>query len=436
MLAMGRHKSRMSIPQVKTARCQYIWCSKPDCGNRYDTRHPTGAGNVINGKRWTGVKRRLGSGHTALPVCGRCRGLQINKKDAFTSEGLGEELLPYPESKSPLEIAAAHGRDLGDGGGQPLLYAAECGSLDACILLIKNGASVAAKGGKTCLHAASEGGHLYVCCFLLKHGVDVDGRDDDGCSALDIARRKGYTAVAAMLMEIMDKKVAQISDQENKRKRDALSMPPTPIYDSVVAIIENVAYAARMETECRDRDREKREYEEKLHRLETEKAAVEQRLELKRTQFERTVSQLEQEKVSAAAKLGIEHRESKRVRRELETTIERLKQEMATSDEKLEQKNEDCRVVVQQLMHEKTLAQAELKEVSCDRDREQRELEVTVERLEREKIMSEAKLDKFELENAELRIIVKQLEQREELARYKLTQVLKPHVVVKQEPLA
>ena len=55
---------------------------------------------------------------------------------------------------------------------------------------------------RTSLHYASEGGHLAVVQTLLDHGADVAARDNDGQTALDVARDE---EVKAALREHGDK---------------------------------------------------------------------------------------------------------------------------------------------------------------------------------------------------------------------------------------
>ncbi|XP_031624813.1 protein phosphatase 1 regulatory subunit 12A-like [Contarinia nasturtii] len=56
------------------------------------------------------------------------------------------------------------------------------------------------KGGGTFLHNCASA-NFYTCAkVLLENGIDVDIQDDDGKKALDIARRKGYTEIADLIV--------------------------------------------------------------------------------------------------------------------------------------------------------------------------------------------------------------------------------------------
>ena len=57
----------------------------------------------------------------------------------------------------------------------------------------------ATSGGSTGLHGAALKGHVEVCRFLVENGADTGKRDDEGETALDLARRKGHGAVVALL---------------------------------------------------------------------------------------------------------------------------------------------------------------------------------------------------------------------------------------------
>ncbi len=85
----------------------------------------------------------------------------------------------------------------GPNGFPPLVYLArgDKGEHPEKIrLLLEHGAVVNAAGGpkgRTALHYAAAAGFLKVMALLLEHGADLTLKDDDGETALDLARRLG-----------------------------------------------------------------------------------------------------------------------------------------------------------------------------------------------------------------------------------------------------
>jgi ankyrin repeat protein len=55
--------------------------------------------------------------------------------------------------------------------------------------------------GRSALHYAALDGHLAIAKRLLEGGADVTLRDDEGKTAIDIAREYGYSEVVALLSE-------------------------------------------------------------------------------------------------------------------------------------------------------------------------------------------------------------------------------------------
>ncbi|KAH7444917.1 hypothetical protein KP509_02G098000 [Ceratopteris richardii] len=81
--------------------------------------------------------------------------------------------------------------DITDANGYtPLHYAARNGHLDACLLLLQNGAQVdkCTRAGKaTSLHRAAYAGHVEIVKALIRAGADVLRQDADGLRPVDRA---------------------------------------------------------------------------------------------------------------------------------------------------------------------------------------------------------------------------------------------------------
>jgi ankyrin repeat protein len=87
-------------------------------------------------------------------------------------------------------------------GFRALAVAATNGHLGTVELLIANEASINAqddKYGATPLMGAAANGHHSVAELLLKHGADTTRKAKNGSTALDFARQKGHTRVAALI---------------------------------------------------------------------------------------------------------------------------------------------------------------------------------------------------------------------------------------------
>lgn len=89
-------------------------------------------------------------------------------------------------------------------GYTPLHYAARNGHLDACLLLLENGAQVdkCTRAGKaTSLHRAAYAGHIEVVTALLQAGADAVKEDSDGCTPLQKAEAQGHAEVVQLLVD-------------------------------------------------------------------------------------------------------------------------------------------------------------------------------------------------------------------------------------------
>jgi ankyrin repeat protein len=82
-----------------------------------------------------------------------------------------------------------------------LHHAALEGHLDVCLLLLDWGANVnpTDEWNETPLHDAVMMGNYWVAKLLVQRGADVRLKNDDGLTVSDVARRKGYTALAEWL---------------------------------------------------------------------------------------------------------------------------------------------------------------------------------------------------------------------------------------------
>jgi len=91
-----------------------------------------------------------------------------------------------------------------DSGYTPLHYAARHGHVQACLLLVQNGAQVGRRtraGQATSLHRAAYAGHTDVVKVLLQHGADVQAKDTDGQTPLHKASMQGHSSVVKLLQE-------------------------------------------------------------------------------------------------------------------------------------------------------------------------------------------------------------------------------------------
>jgi ankyrin repeat protein len=84
-----------------------------------------------------------------------------------------------------------------------LTYAIVWSQVDAVELLLESGGDPEAPKGSRwspLMYAANEGNQVVVAA-LLKHGADSRRRDDQGRTASDIARERGFDTVATMAAE-------------------------------------------------------------------------------------------------------------------------------------------------------------------------------------------------------------------------------------------
>lgn len=89
-------------------------------------------------------------------------------------------------------------------GYAPLHYAARNGHLDACLLLLQNGAQVdkcTRAGRATSLHRAAYAGHIEVVKALIQAGANIEAKDSDGCTPLHKADAQGHADIVKLLVD-------------------------------------------------------------------------------------------------------------------------------------------------------------------------------------------------------------------------------------------
>ncbi|KAL6078974.1 Ankyrin repeat domain-containing protein 39 [Balamuthia mandrillaris] len=109
-------------------------------------------------------------------------------------------------------------------GYSPLHYAARNGHLEACRLLLEEGAEANVRtpgGGATPLHRAAFCGHAEVVRLLLERGkADASMLDSDGNTALHKAAAEGHVSVVRLLLDALQRgEVAAVEVMERRNKR-------------------------------------------------------------------------------------------------------------------------------------------------------------------------------------------------------------------------
>ncbi|KAI5078997.1 hypothetical protein GOP47_0006668, partial [Adiantum capillus-veneris] len=108
--------------------------------------------------------------------------------------------------------------DMPDANGYtPLHYAARNGYLEACLLLLENGAQVdkCTRSGKaTSLHRAAYAGQIEVVKALLKAGADVFKEDADGLRPVEKAEAQGHVEIVKLLVDAACKLERKVKDTD------------------------------------------------------------------------------------------------------------------------------------------------------------------------------------------------------------------------------
>jgi ankyrin repeat protein len=85
-----------------------------------------------------------------------------------------------------------------------LMFAAEHGCIDACALLIENGANIEAgdEDGINPLICAARNGHTKICALLIEKGANIEAKENERHkTALLLAACRGYTETCAFLFD-------------------------------------------------------------------------------------------------------------------------------------------------------------------------------------------------------------------------------------------
>jgi len=117
----------------------------------------------------------------------------------------------------------------------PLHEAVYYGRLEVTKYLISKGADVNAKGahgygllsetlGWAPLHVAADEGHLEVVEFLIAQGADVNAKNNEGETALVLAKRRGYQEIVTLLSS--PEELAQLSKNKKAIEKTSIKKPP------------------------------------------------------------------------------------------------------------------------------------------------------------------------------------------------------------------
>lgn len=278
----------------------------------------------------------------------------------------------------------------------PFEIAASQGHEAICRLILDNSGDI---NIDSLLLSATDSNRLNICNLALERGADVKATDgENGWTCLHIAAKKGSSDICCLLLEH-----GAVVDGE------ALALAKINEHTEVVLKLQDVM-------------------DRKAAKAQARAAAIEEERKREKQELELTVERLQKEKATAEASLEEKCRNRDRENRELIAKVERLEHDKATAAAKYEEESRGRNS--EKRKFEMTLEAAD---VDCRENKKAKhESELEIERLRREKTIVEEKLAKFEFENEELRMIAKQLKEEEAAAQH--TQVVKSHVVAKQEP--
>lgn len=117
--------------------------------------------------------------------------------------GIWTAAIDNDEPMLRMLIAKGHLRDRDNSGYTALHYAARCGHLSVCQILLDKGIAVDEQthGGATALHRAAMMGHLEIVNLLLSRHTNPFIQDSDGKTALHRATEKCHPDVCRSLLQ-------------------------------------------------------------------------------------------------------------------------------------------------------------------------------------------------------------------------------------------
>lgn len=128
-------------------------------------------------------------------------------------------------------------------GQTPLMYAAECGHIPVCELLIENGADVEARDtyNRTALHHACQRLHVEVCKILLEAGAKVDIESTlGGETPADIVHMKGSIELVRTVLYFDQMKQQQsLSIATQPEQAEAISQEQITAQEQAIPHVEN-----------------------------------------------------------------------------------------------------------------------------------------------------------------------------------------------------